>query len=45
LTFVLLIASAVAINKVLKTKQRYLDKVIGLETPSDNDDSTKPGIT
>ena len=42
LFFVLLIASAVAINKTLKTKQRYLDKVIGLETPSDNDDSTKP---
>jgi len=42
LTFVLLIASAVAINKALKTKQRYLDKVIGPENPSDKDDSTKP---
>ncbi|EKZ0830058.1 hypothetical protein CR292_003073 [Listeria monocytogenes] len=41
LTFVLLIASAIAINKVLKTKQRYLDKVIGLENPSNQDDSTK----
>ena len=42
LTFVLLIASAIAINKALKTKQRYLDKIIGLENPSDKDDSTKP---
>ena len=42
LTFVLLIASAVAINKALKTKQRYLDKVIGPENPSNKDDSTKP---
>ena len=41
LTFVLLIASAVAINKALKTKQRYLDRVIGLENHSDHDDSTK----
>ncbi|EID25486.1 hypothetical protein HMPREF1047_1088 [Streptococcus oralis SK1074] len=41
LTFVLLIASAVAINKALKTKQRYLDRVIGLENPLDHDDSTK----
>lgn len=42
LTFVLLIASAIAINKALKTKQRYLDKVIGLENPLEQDDSTKP---
>lgn len=42
LTFVLLIASAIAINKALKTKQRYLDKVIGLENPSNQDDSAKP---
>ena len=42
LTFVLLIASAIAINKTLKTKQRYLDRVIGPENPSDKDDSTKP---
>ncbi len=42
LTFVLLIASAIAINKALKTKQCYLDKVIGPENPSDKDDSTKP---
>ena len=42
LTFVLLIASAVAINKALKTKQRYLDKVIGPENPLNQDDSTKP---
>lgn len=41
LTFVLLIASAVAINKALKTKQRYLDRVISLENPLDHDDSTK----
>ncbi len=31
LTFVLLIASAIAINKALKIKQKYLDKVIGLD--------------
>ena len=42
LTFVLLTASATAINKTLKTKQRYLDKVIGPENPSNKDDSTKP---
>ena len=42
LTFALLIASAIAINKALKTKQRYLDKVIGLENPLNQDDSTKP---
>ena len=42
LTFVLLIASAIAISKALKTKQRYLDKVIGPENPSDKDDSRKP---
>ena len=42
LTFVLLIASAIAINKTLKTKQRYLDRVIDPENPSDKDDSTKP---
>ncbi|WP_061587216.1 helix-turn-helix domain-containing protein [Streptococcus oralis] len=42
LTFVLLIASAVAINKALQTKQRYLDKVIGPENPLNQDDSTKP---
>lgn len=34
LTFVLLIASAIAINKALKIKQRYLDKVIGIEKTS-----------
>ena len=42
LAIYLLIASAIAINKALKTKQRYLDKVIGPENPSDKDDSTKP---
>ena len=42
LTFVLLIASAVAINKALKTKQHYLDKVIGPENPSNQDNSAKP---
>jgi len=31
LTFVLLIASAIAINKALKIKQKYLDKVICLD--------------
>ena len=41
LTFVLLIASAIAINKTFKTKQRYLDKVIGPENPSNQDDSAK----
>ena len=41
LTFVLLIASAVAINKALKTKQRYLDKVIGLEKTSEEVNSKK----
>ena len=41
LAFVLLIASSIAINKALKTKQRYLDKVIGLENPLGQDDSTK----
>ncbi|CWE62644.1 XRE family transcriptional regulator [Streptococcus pneumoniae] len=41
LTFVLLIASAIAINKALKIKQCYLDKVIGLENPLGQDDSTK----
>ena len=45
LTFVLLIASAIAISKALKTKQHYLDKVIGLKNPSDKDDSRKPWIT
>ena len=34
LTFVLLITSAIAINKALKIKQRYLDKVIGIEKTS-----------
>lgn len=34
LTFVLLIASAIAINKALKIKQCYLDKVIGIEKTS-----------
>ena len=38
LTFVLLIASAVAINKALKIKEKYLDKVIGLD-----EDSKKEG--
>ena len=41
LTFVLLIASAIAINKALKTKQRYLDKVIGLEKTSEEVNSKK----
>ena len=41
LTFVLLIASAIAINKALKIKQCYLDKVIDLENPLGQDDSTK----
>lgn len=31
LSFFLLIASAMAINKALKIKQKYLDKVIGLD--------------
>ena len=44
LTFVLLIASAIAINKALKTKQRYLDKVFGLENPLGQDDSTKSWV-
>ena len=34
LTFVLLIASAVAINKALKTKELHLDKMIGIEKTS-----------
>ena len=34
LTFVLLIASAVAINKALKTKELHLDKIIGIEKTS-----------
>ena len=34
LTFVLLITSAIAINKALKIKQRYLEKVIGIEKTS-----------
>ena len=34
LTFVLLIASAIAINKALKTKELYLDKMIGIEKTS-----------
>ena len=37
LSFFLLIASAIAINKALKIKKKYLDKVIGL------DDSKKEG--
>ena len=41
LFFILLIASAISINKALKTKQRYLGKVIGLENPLDQDDTTK----
>ena len=31
MTFFLLIASAMAINKALKIKKKYLDKVIGLD--------------
>ena len=31
LTFFLLVASAMAINKALKIKKKYLDKVIGLD--------------
>lgn len=38
LTFVLLIASAMAINKALKIKKKYLDKVIDLD-----EDSKKEG--
>ena len=38
LTFFLLIASAIAINKALKIKKKYLDKVIGLD-----EDSKKEG--
>ena len=38
LTFVLLIASAIAINKALKMKEKYLDKVIGFD-----EDSKKEG--
>ena len=38
LTFFLLIASAIAINKALKIKEKYLDKVIGLD-----EDSKKEG--
>ena len=34
LTFFLLIASAIAINKALKIKKKYLDKVIGLDKDS-----------
>ena len=34
LTFVLLIASAIAINKALKTKELHLDKMIGTEKTS-----------
>ena len=34
LTFVLLIASAIAINKALKTKELHLDKMIGIEKTS-----------
>ena len=41
LIFILLIASAIAINKALKTKQRYLDKVIGLEKTSEEVNSKK----
>ena len=38
LSFFLLIASAIAINKALKIKQKYLDKVIGFD-----EDSKKEG--
>ena len=34
LTFFLLVASAMAINKALKIKEKYLDKVIGLDKDS-----------
>ena len=34
LTFVLLIASAIAINKALKAKELHLDKMIGIEKTS-----------
>ena len=39
LTFFLLIASAMAINKVLKIKKKYLDKVIGLDEDSEEEDA------
>ena len=39
LIFFLLIASAMAINKALKIKAKYLDKVIGLDEDSKKEDS------
>ncbi|EGP66364.1 DNA-binding helix-turn-helix protein [Streptococcus sp. oral taxon 056 str. F0418] len=39
LTFFLLIASAMAINKALKIKKKYLDKVIGLDEDSGKKDT------
>ena len=39
LTFFLLIASAMAINKALKIKKKYLDKVIGLDEDSEKEDA------
>ena len=37
LTFFLLIASAMAINKALKIKEKYLDKVMGLDEDSEKE--------
>ncbi|KJQ57765.1 helix-turn-helix domain-containing protein [Streptococcus cristatus] len=39
LTFFLLVASAMAINKALKMKEKYLDKVIGLDEDSKKEDA------
>ena len=39
LSFFLLIASAMAINKALKIKEKYLDKVIGLDEDSKQEDA------
>ena len=39
LAFFLLIASAMAINKALKIKKKYLDKVIGLDEASKKEDA------
>jgi len=43
LTFFLLVASAMAINKALKMKEKYLDKVIGFDNSKKEDakDETK----
>ena len=39
LTFFLLVASAMAINKALKIKEKYLDKVIGFDEDSKKEDA------